>query len=239
MRQQNLHRFTSRDQARLVLLRFQLAAPRGHAAVDLLELSLQLTDRLVQTVRLIEGEERLLRGRPVFAEAAHHAAGGVALAPAGLFDAVHRAALGLREIARREARQRPAHALFGLAVMEQVLIGFVALVPHRLGEGRGLHGAVLHRLEDHHAVQAVQPAAGHPPLPFIVPGNRVLHRLSEPVAMRVAEAGEDRSRARHAKRGDQLAAQQAHRHRVEQHHAFSRERHHPAVRFEVEDVGEL
>lgn len=48
------------------------------AAVDFLELRLELGERFVETVSFVEGEEGLLGCGPVFSVAAHHPARGVA-----------------------------------------------------------------------------------------------------------------------------------------------------------------
>jgi hypothetical protein len=76
-------------------------------------------------------------GAPLGFGAHDGATDGVAFAPAAIFDRNDFGAIDARHIAAREARERPAHRFIRLPEMQQMLLGFVRVVPDALGARRG------------------------------------------------------------------------------------------------------
>src|SRR4029453_13931977 len=88
-------------------------AARAQPALGALQLLGDLLEAFGQASRLEEGEVGGEAVAPGLLIAAHHVADGVALAHAGLLEAINVPAVGVAQVAAGEAGEGPAHRLAG------------------------------------------------------------------------------------------------------------------------------
>ena len=240
-----LHRRAVRAQARGVAhagghLGAQRLATRAQRALDPLQLLGDLRQRRLHARLLVEGQVIGERLAPFVDRPADHTAYRVALAAAAFLHAVDVPAVGAGEVAAGKAGERPAHGLLGAPEVQQVLLGLVAVLPdrerNRLGAVARIPGG---RLDAHQTLQRVQPSAGALPVVLAVPRKAVLERIGGAPAVGVAEPGQHRPSRREPERVDQLAPQQAHRHRVEQQGSLVGEADDAALGVELEQLAEV
>ena len=216
----------------------QLQLVDPELALGVLQRLRGLRERGVEALLVVERQHAVHRVAPVVARPADHVAHRVAASAAAILDAVDLPPVRAAQVAAREAALGPAHGGVGPAEVEQVLLGLVRVVPHRLRERRA-RVAADDRFGHDQALELVDPAARDPPLVLVVPRKRRLHRLRRSPAVGVAELCEDAARAGHAERLDHRVAQEAKREGIHDQRALSREPHDAAGGFEVEQIAEV
>ena len=95
---------------------------------------------------------------------------------------------------------------------------------------------MLPRLDAEQAFERVDAGARAPPVVVAVPLELRLHRLGHAPAVREAELGEHGAGGGEAEVLDEVLAQQAHRHRVEQQRALPGEADHAAFRVQLQQL---
>src|SRR5258706_10967052 len=78
--------------------------------------------------------------------------------------------------------------------------------------------------------------AGGAPLVFAVPGKSRAQRFRDAPSVGISEPGQDGPRGRESECVDELFSEKTQRDRVEQEHAFARERDDPAFLSEVQQL---
>jgi hypothetical protein len=124
--------------------------------------------------------------------------------------------------------------------VEQVLLGLVGLVPVRLDEGLRFARRARPDLLDHHLpLEHVDAGTRQPPLFRVRPGKAGPKGLRHPAAMGVPEAGEHAARRGEPQAADELLAEEAERHRVEEEHPLAAEADDAATGLEAEQLPQV
>ncbi len=177
-------------------------------------------EALLEVVRLEEAQLVGALVAPLLAGAAVEVAGRVAAAGAGVLEDADLVADRAAQVAAREAADGPADGLVGATEVEEVLFALVGGAQHDpvLGERAAAAGRDLEQ-----PAEGVNPRASLDPIHLAVPIELGLHGLGHAPPVREAELGEYRARRGQPEAVDQILAQDAHGHGVDQQRALPRE----------------
>src|SRR5262249_5687185 len=118
--------------------------------------------------------------------------------------------------------------------VQEMLLGFVRIVPDALGTRRVAAYSRAQHFCAHDALNRMKARTSRSPLVLAVPRKSRAQCFSEQPSMRITEPSQHGPRGRESKRFDKFFSEQSQRGRIEQKHALARESDDPAPLGEVQ-----